>query len=113
MFRVKDKLVDESLEKISPIEGESSQITVPRELLDGVRKGNRIRMASFLFRNMSGLLPERLNNSDNKLVNLTKLQQCCVKYIGYSDSFLPVESLQCGLQRLFLLTIMLPCLIGS
>ena len=71
MFRVKDKLVDESFEKISPIEGEGSQITISKELLDGFRTGNHIRMASSLFKNMSGLLPERLNNSvdNNRSVN--------------------------------------------
>lgn len=72
MFRVEDTLVDESLEEISPIERENSQITIPKEVFDGIRRGNRIRMVSFLFTNMSGLLPERLDDSldNNKLVTV-------------------------------------------
>ena len=69
MFHVEEKEVSESTDGISPIERENAQINVPREVLSGVRRGEMVRMASLLFRNMSGILPERLNSSAaNKLV---------------------------------------------
>ena len=65
VFLVEEVLVDEAGERISPIEGEDAEISIPREVLDGLREGERVRMASFIFRNMSGLLPESLERADN------------------------------------------------
>ena len=69
MFHVEETEVSESTEGISPIERENAQINVPREVLSGVRRGEMVRMTSLLFRNMSGILPEMVNNSAaNRLV---------------------------------------------
>ena len=59
-------LVDKTTERMSPrIEGEFAEINVPREVLKGAKRGVRVRMASFIFRNMSGLLPEKLSAENN------------------------------------------------
>ena len=52
-------------DRLSPIENEDAEISIPREVLEAVGNGEPVRMASFLFRNKSGLLPERLERSDN------------------------------------------------
>ena len=57
--------MDEVDQTISPIVGEDAEISIPREVLEGLGRGERVRMASFLFRNMSGLLPESLEVDDN------------------------------------------------
>ena len=62
VFHVEEVSVDETAERISPIEGEIAELNIPREVLESAERGARIRMASFLFRNMSGLLPESLND---------------------------------------------------
>ena len=48
----------------SGVEVKGAEIRIPREVLSG--NPNLVRMASLLFRNMSGLLPARLegNNDD-------------------------------------------------
>ena len=52
------------MESIFPFERDDDhQISIPREVLGGLQRGRRVRMASFLFMNMSGLLPETLNSS--------------------------------------------------
>ena len=38
------------------------KLSIPRKVLKGAERGSRVRMASVLFRNMSGLLPESLND---------------------------------------------------
>ena len=54
-------------ERLSSIEGESAEITIPlREVLEGVENGEQVRMAAFLFRNMSGLLPGSLEMTENQ-----------------------------------------------
>ena len=60
-----DLLVKETDDKgISPIQGERSKISVPiGEVLKGVENETQIRIASFLFRNMSGLLPASLEKA--------------------------------------------------
>ena len=55
-------MIDKIADRISPIEQESASISIPIEVLEGVTGGTPVRMASLLFRNMSGLLPEALNN---------------------------------------------------
>ena len=48
------------------VEEEETEISIPREVLESL--GNEtepVRMASLLYRNMSGLLPERLEGNDN------------------------------------------------
>ena len=52
----------------SGVEVEGAEICIPREVLRG--NPNPVRMASLLFRNMSGLLPQRLegNNNDGYIV---------------------------------------------
>ena len=62
--------VDEAMERISPFEGDNvHQISIPREVLSGLQRSTRVRVASFLFTNMSGLLPERINNSSDVVDN--------------------------------------------
>jgi hypothetical protein len=62
VFRVEEVRADK--DSLSPIEEDSARISIPGEVLEGATEGAPVRMASFLFRNMSGLLPESLNNSD-------------------------------------------------
>ena len=65
VFHVEELLVNETEETIlkPPIEGENAEISIPREVLESARGKTPIRMASFLFRNMSGLLPESLGGT--------------------------------------------------
>ena len=47
---------------LSPIQGEDAEIIIPiREVLSGLESGEEVRMAALLFRNMSGLLPDRID----------------------------------------------------
>ena len=67
VFHVEELLVDETNERISPFKGENAEISIPREVLESAERRTPIRIASFLFRNMSGLLPESLE--EERLVN--------------------------------------------
>ena len=59
-----NEVVDERM--LSSIEEREAQISIPiREVLAGVGNGEEVRMVNFLFRNMSGLLPDRLDDTDN------------------------------------------------
>ena len=53
---------DMDIDGLTPIEEENARISIPREVLEGATGETPVRMASFLFRNMSGLLPESLND---------------------------------------------------
>ena len=66
MFHVDVVSLNETtVEMISPIEGEGAEISIPiREVLKGVEREEQVRMAAFLFRNTSGLLPNRLEGDD-------------------------------------------------
>ena len=66
MFRVKEVSVNEtSVATLSPIQGEDAEIIIPiREVLSGLESGEEVRMAALLFRNMSGLLPDRIDYED-------------------------------------------------
>ena len=71
MFQVEEvSLNDTDLDDdtFSGVEVEGAEIRIPREVLRG--NPNPVRMASLLFRNMSGLLPARLegNNNDGYIV---------------------------------------------
>ena len=61
-FHVDEVMIDETTDRMSPIEQESASISIPREVLEGATAGTPVRMASLFFRNMSGLLPESLND---------------------------------------------------
>jgi hypothetical protein len=65
-YHIEEVTIDnfKSAGRVSPIEENSARISIPREVLEGAAQGASVRMASFLFRNMSGLLPESLSNSD-------------------------------------------------
>ena len=57
-------------EFISGVSEERAKIRIPRLVLERSDQ-DPVRMASLLFRNMSGLLPERLDrNESNRLVNI-------------------------------------------
>ena len=61
-------------ESRSPIKDEPAEIHIPvREVLSGVESEEPVRMTSLLFRNMSGLLPERLASSYNGSVIIINL----------------------------------------
>ena len=47
-------------ESISLIEGENARISIPREVVASVKGRESVRVVSFLYQNMSGLLPESL-----------------------------------------------------
>ena len=63
MFRVEEVSMNEtSVATLSPIQGEDAEIIIPiREVLSGLESGEEVRMAALLFRNMSGLLPDRID----------------------------------------------------
>ena len=54
--------MDKIADRISPIEEQGTRISIPSEVLEGATGGAPVRMASLLFRNMSGLLPESLSD---------------------------------------------------
>ena len=64
VFLVDELLMNETNfdESIIPIEDKDARISIPREVLESAEREAQVRMASFLFRNMSGLLPESLDN---------------------------------------------------
>ena len=53
----------ESSESVTPIREDIAEISIPSEVFASQDSVNPIRLASFLFRNMSGLLPQRLGNN--------------------------------------------------
>ena len=64
--------LDDTAQRISTIEGEIAELNIPIEVLESAERGASVRMASFLFRNMSGLLPESLNDGvQNDMLVLT------------------------------------------
>ena len=70
VFQVDELSVDdETNERIIPKlnRDEGISISIPREALERAgsqRRSARVRMASFLFRNMSGFLPESLEDDE-------------------------------------------------
>ena len=67
MFHIEDVLIDDiAEERILPIQGESAEISIPiREVFASAGNQTLVRMASFLFRNMSRLLSGNLEEADN------------------------------------------------
>ena len=69
-------MANETSERIFPIKDENASISIPREVLESTGRGTSIRIASFLFRNMSGLLPESLDIDEgtemDKLVHVLR-----------------------------------------
>ena len=67
VFQIEDVLIDEiTEERISPIQGEIAEISIPiREVFASAGNQTLVRMASFLFRNMSRLLSGNLEGADN------------------------------------------------
>lgn len=66
VFQVKEVSLNDILGDIIPgVEEANAGIGIPREVLGSLDNEDRIRMASLLFRNMSGLLPERLEGNNN------------------------------------------------
>lgn len=64
MFEVEEvSLNDIEDDTLSGVEAAEAEILIPREVLEGSE--GPVRMASLLFRNKSGLLPERLEGNDN------------------------------------------------
>ena len=66
VFQVEEiSLNDTDSDMLSGVEEEEAEISIPREVLEGLGNGEPVRMASLLFRNKSGLLPERLEGNNN------------------------------------------------
>ena len=64
-FRIEDILVSGTA-NLSPVEGTFAEIAIPiNEVLEDVQIGTKVRVASFLFRNMSGLLPRRMEGAED------------------------------------------------
>ena len=66
-----DIFINDTVEKIPLIQAEEAQISISREVLTSCR-GKRevnVRVASLLYRNMSGLLPERLEEDIGRFVD--------------------------------------------
>ena len=61
-FHVQEVRADKNTDRVSPIEDKSATINIPTEVLEGATEEAPVRMASLLFRNMSGLLPESLSD---------------------------------------------------
>ena len=65
VFHVEEVRAENLQDIVSPIDEDSARISIPREVLEGATaEGAPVRMASFLFRNMTGLLPESLSDED-------------------------------------------------
>ena len=65
VFRVEEvRAADIVNDSVSPIDEESARISIPREVIEGSAGGALVRMASFLFGNMTGLLPGSLSDED-------------------------------------------------
>ena len=65
VFRVEEVRVENLQDTVFPIDEDSARISIPRDVLEGATAGGApVRIASFLFRNMTGLLPESLGNED-------------------------------------------------
>ena len=63
---------------LSPIREEDAEISIPiREVLAGIESGAEVRMAAFLFRNMSGLLPERVDYDDRSGTKINLWESTC------------------------------------
>ena len=56
-----------STDLITLIDDDAARISIPREVFRGLDEARPVRVASFLYRNMSGLLPQSLEE-DRKLV---------------------------------------------
>ena len=63
-------------EFISGVSEERAKLRIPRIALERSDQDPRpVRMASLLFRNMSGLLPDRLEGNENdRLVNINNFE---------------------------------------
>jgi hypothetical protein len=77
-YHIEEVTIDnfKSAGRVSPIEEDSARISIPREVVEGAVEGTPVRMASFLYRNMSGLLPESLSNSDGAQNDMYVKQYC-------------------------------------
>ena len=64
--KVTSRTVNETL---SLIESENASISIPREVFSVVKERTLIRVASTLFRNMTGCLPERISQGKAGLVD--------------------------------------------
>ena len=74
-------------EFISGVSEERAKIRIPRIVLERSDQ-DPVRMASLLFRNMSGLLPDRLEENENdRLVNII-LSMNKIRYYYYYTSLL-------------------------
>ena len=60
VLRVEEASTNNINESISLIEGENARISIPREVIASVEGRESVQVVSFLYRNMSGLLPESL-----------------------------------------------------
>lgn len=83
VFHIEDLVMDESSETLLAIDEETAKIRIPREVLASQESGKPVRMASFLFKNMSGLLPQRLEKSkaDNDRYMHVMYYAVCVKLL--------------------------------
>ena len=79
-------------EFISGVSEERAKIRIPRIALERSDR-DPVRMASLLFRNMSGLLPERLEGNENdRLVNIILNE---IRYYYYTPLLLKCVHTQC------------------
>ena len=72
MFLVKVVSLNNTEDELIPgVEVAQAEIHIPREVLEGSKEP--VRMASLFFRDMSGLLPERLEGNDDDGLVMRKL----------------------------------------
>ena len=52
------------------IEEDTAGINIPGEVFSNLNGGQNVRVASVLYRNMTGFLPERLTEDDDRSVDI-------------------------------------------
>ena len=66
--------VERTNKTLSLIDSKGSKITIPKEVFSFIEAQEKVRVASVLLRNMSGLLPPSLNED----VTVTRFDSKCI-----------------------------------
>ena len=107
-FHIEEVTIDKNVDTLSPIDEDSARISIPREVVEStIAEGAPVRMASFLFRNMTGLLPESLGDEDqNETITLVwndwvvYLAIPQLSYIIIIDHAINYYTLHAGIKRI-------------
>ena len=69
-------------------EGRFAEIEIPfEEVLEGLQTGTKVRVSSFMFRNMSGLLPGRMEGDEDNSArrSVEKKKQTIILMVSWLD----------------------------